>query len=42
MDELVKRKKAGGRYAAGLSLQLPAREVRFRCNSMPKTSALHR
>jgi hypothetical protein len=25
------REKAGGHYAAGLLLQLPAREVRFRC-----------
>jgi hypothetical protein len=30
------REKAGGHYAAGLLLQLPAREVRFRCDSMPK------
>jgi hypothetical protein len=30
------REKAGGRYATGLLLQLPAREVRFRCDSMPK------
>jgi hypothetical protein len=26
-----KEKKAGGRYAVDLFLQLPAREVRFRC-----------
>jgi hypothetical protein len=30
------REKAGGHYAAGLLLQLPAQEVRFRCDSMPK------
>jgi len=30
------REKAGGHYAAGLLLQLPAREVRFRCDFMPK------
>jgi hypothetical protein len=30
------REKAGGHYAAGLLLQLPVREVRFRCDSMPK------
>jgi len=30
------REKADGHYAAGLLLQLPAREVRFRCDSMPK------
>jgi hypothetical protein len=30
------REKAGGRYATGLLLQLPVREVRFRCDSMPK------
>jgi hypothetical protein len=29
-------KKAGGHYAAGLLLQLPAPGVRFRCDSMPK------
>ena len=33
---LPAREKAGGHYAAGLLLQLPAREVRFRCHSMPK------
>src|SRR6476469_8127239 len=32
------REKAGGHYAAGLLLQLPAWEVRFRCTSMPKIS----
>lgn len=26
-----KKKKAGGHYAADLILQLPSREVRFRC-----------
>ncbi|MBR1213881.1 hypothetical protein, partial [Bradyrhizobium sp. JYMT SZCCT0180] len=26
-----KKKKAGGHYAADLVLQLPSREVRFRC-----------
>jgi hypothetical protein len=30
------REKADGHYAADLLLQLPAREVRFRCDSMPK------
>jgi len=30
------REEAGGRYATGLLLQLPVREVRFRCDSMPK------
>jgi hypothetical protein len=30
------REKADGHYAAGLLLQLPAREVRFRRDSMPK------
>jgi hypothetical protein len=30
------REKAGGHYAAGLLLQLPVREARFRCDSMPK------
>jgi hypothetical protein len=30
------REKAGGRYATGLLLQLPAREVRFRRDFMPK------
>jgi hypothetical protein len=28
------REKADGHYAAGLLLQLPAREVRFRCDFM--------
>ena len=27
----MKREKAGGRYAIGLLLQLPAPRVRFRC-----------
>ncbi len=31
--EQPRREKAGGRYATGLLLQLPAR-VRFRCDSM--------
>jgi hypothetical protein len=31
----VPREKAGGRYAIGLPLQLPAR-VRFRCDSMTR------
>jgi len=35
-SETPPREKAGGRYATGLLLQLPAREVRFRCDSMPK------
>jgi len=32
---LAPREKAGGRYAIGLLLQLPAR-VRFRCDSMTR------
>jgi len=28
------REKAGGHYAAGLLMQLPAPGVRFRCDSM--------
>src|SRR5258705_13743783 len=34
------KRKAGGRYATGLLLQLPARKVRFRCDSMPKVLPL--
>jgi hypothetical protein len=36
LERELAREKAGGRYATGLLLQLPAREVRFRCDSMPK------
>jgi hypothetical protein len=35
-DVCRKREKAGGRYATGLLLQLPAAGVRFRCNSWCK------